>query len=324
MTRFLQWWVALLLAGAALPATLRADWVVADYDNRTDWVNYDFVGWVRVEYALKAKVYSRGNAAVLLTVVERLAGNATAPSLALEFTAPNPNPKGDGSDPPETRNWEADIPGHGQFLVFLTRLPNGGFWCDDLRAFPIVDGVIAGLPKAYQAVLGEDVAPVARDFFIRARGTVPALRAKVGRPDFNPPLIESGKPAVTPREGFAEVQTALRAGNARELDRLILSLDNSAPRGLRAHLLEQKDRLVAGTVRWQAVLDDKAIVQVAAPGETDGLSGTFYLVRRGVRWQVLNTLPDSPGGRQRVTDLLTENQFTVLNALLAREFPQAQ
>lgn len=321
MKRFRSLAAAVLLAvSATAPVTLRADWVVVDYDMQTDWVNYDFVGWVRVEQALTADRYGRGNAAVQLTVVEKLIGDGNPRALALEYTAPiKPTHGVAAPDLPPTRNWGNDIASHAEHFVFLQRLPNGGYWCDDLRVFPIVDGTISGLPKTYEAVLGEGVTPNAREFFNRARGTVPALRARVGRPGFMPPLIEQGRPAATPGESLQPVLAAVRENKVRDLDRSIHSVDGSSPKTFRKWLLDQREQFTAPEVRWQAVLDDKAVVQLAppAPGQP---GATFYLLRRGPRWSLLNTQPDNEAGARAVAAFVTE-QYAVLNALLIRDNP---
>jgi hypothetical protein len=202
-------------------------------------------------------------------------------------------------------------------LVFLTRLGNGAYWCEEQRDFPVRDGTILGLPGAYGALGNRESAPKAHDLIARARTTLPALRVRTGRPDLMPPLVEKGRPVETPQQGFARIRTALQGGDARELDRCIHSPDGSAPKGMQALLRQERDHLVAWPVQWQAVLEDKAVVVLGPPGQP---ATTLFLMRRGSRWLLLNTQPDTEPGRLQLNLLLTESQFAILTVVLEREY----
>ena len=43
-------------------------------------------------------------------------------------------------------------------------------------------------------------------------------------------------------------------------------------------------------------------------------------MRRGPRWLLLNTLPDTEAGRLQLNLLLTESQFAILSVVLEREY----
>jgi len=307
-------WLVLLALGLALPpARVNADLVVVEYDGQTDWVRHDFVGWVRVEQPAKPAKYAKGTAAVTLKVIEKLAGDETASTLTLEYVAATAKPDGEGSG----HRWNEDLAAHGEYFVFLNRLGNGAYWCDEQREFQVRDGSILGLPGAYAALTGGETAPQVSELIARARVSLPALRVRTGRPGFIPPLVEKGKPVETPQQGFERIRTALQGGNPSELDRCIHSPDGSAPKGLRALLLQEREHLVAWPVQWQTILGDKAVVVLGPPGQP---ATTLYLMRRGPRWLLLNTQPDTEAGRLQLNLLLTQSQFAILTVVLEREF----
>jgi hypothetical protein len=307
-------WLGLLTLGIMLPIRLPATFVVTDYDGQTDWVRHDFVGWVRVEQSVKPAKFAKGTAAVTLKVIEKLTGDETSPTLTLEYPVrPAPDELVLGSK----HHWNEDLPEHREYLVFLERLPNGAYWCGDQREFPVRGGLIVGLPGAYGTLVGGDTSPRVTELISRARAMLPALRVRTGRPGFAPPLVEKGKPVETPQQGYERIRAVLQTGDQRELGRLIHSPDGAPPKGLQALLHQEREKLLAWPVRWQAVLEDKAVVILGPPGET----GTpLYLVRRGPRWHLLNTSPDTELGRQQLTLLLTESQFAILTAMLEREY----
>ncbi|HWA25089.1 MAG TPA: hypothetical protein VG734_05390 [Lacunisphaera sp.] len=305
----------LLVAGlAGLPAARASDWAVIEFDGRADWVRYDFVGWVRVEQPVKPAKFAKGTAAVTVKVIEKLSGDEAAPVLTLEYEAA---PKKGGEDPVARHRWNEDLPEHREYFVFLNRLGNGSYWCDEQREFQVRDGRILGLPEAYTVLVGGDTKPGARDLMARVRMASPAFKVRTGRPVFAPPLLEKGRPLETPQQAFERVRIALQAGDARELDRLIHSPDGSEPKAFRAVLLQERQRIGAWPVRWQAVLEDKAVAIIGQPGET---GAPLYFTRQGPRWRLLNTSPDTEVGRQQVNLLMTESQFAVLTAMLEREF----
>lgn len=311
-------WLAFLAAGLALlPARMNADFEVVEYDGQTDWVRHDFVGWVRVEQSVKPAKYAQGTAAVTLKVIEKLAGEEAGPTLTLEYEAATAKPNGEGSEPASKHLWNEDLPEHREYFVFLDRLGNGAYWCGEQREFPVRDGTIFGLPGAYGVLGGGEATPRVHELIAKARTTLPALQVRSGRPDFRPPLVEKGHPSETPQQSFERIRAALQAGDSRELDRSIHSPDGSAPKGLRALLLQERDHLVAWPVQWQAVLEDKAVVVLGPPGQP---ATTLYLMRRGPRWLLLNTLPDTEAGRLQLNLLLTESQFAILTVVLEREY----
>lgn len=306
--------VALVLAGG-----LRADWVVVDYDVQTDWVRHDFVGWVRVEQPLKAAAYARGTAAVSLTVIEQLAGEKAGPVLALEYQAFNPPKPGEDPELEERHYWDHDLPEHREFFVFLERLPNGGYWCGRAREFLVRDGIIRGLPEAYLAVVGGNPAPSAREFIAQARTSLPALRARVGRPEFSSALMDKGRPVETPQQGFEKIRPLLRAANAGELDRAIFTPGGGGAKEWRALLRQNGAPIADWPVQWQGFLEDKAVVFLNAAGRPDSEGTTFFLIRRSSRWQLINVQPDTEVARQQVALLLAEPQFSILQALFVRD-----
>jgi hypothetical protein len=314
---FMRACIIALVAGLALAPVARCDdWVVTEYDGRTDWLRYDFVGWVRVEQPAKPASLARGTAAVTLRVLGKLSGDDPAEVLTLEYAARVPIKEGDEPPLAGKHYWNEDVPEHREYFVFLNRLGNGAYWCDDQREFAVRDGRIQNLPEAYTSLVGGEATPPAGDLIARARMSLPAFRVRIGRPNFAPPLMEKGKPVETPQQGYERVRAALVAGDTRELDRLIHTPGGS-PKEMRAVLLQEKEKLAAWPVRWQAVLDDKGVVILAPPGER----GTaLYLIRRGARWHLLNTSPDTEAGRQQVSLLMTESQFAFLTPLLEREF----
>jgi len=307
--------VFLALALTLAPAGMSADWEVVEYDGQTDWVRHDFVGWVRVEQPVKPAKYARGTAAVTLKVIEKLAGDETGPTLTLEYEAAIANKRGE--EQAGKHQWHEDLAAHGEYFVFLERLGNGVYWCREQRDFPVRDGRILGLPEAYGVVVNGETAPQVHELIARARLMLPALRVRTGRPGFAPPLVEKGKPVETPQQGFERIRTALQGGNPSELDRCIHSPDGSAPKGLRALLLQEREHLAAWPVQWQAVLEDKAVVVLGPPGQP---AATLFLMRRGSRWLLLNTQPDTEAGRLQLNLLLTKSQFAVLTMVLEREY----
>ena len=311
------WFALLAVAFALLPARMPASWLVVEYDGQTDWVRHDFVGWVRVEKAVKPAKYAKGTAAVTLKVIEKLAGEETAPTFTLEYEAATAGEKGEEIVLAGKHLWNEDLPEHREYFVFLERLGNGAYWCEEQRDFPVRDGTILGLPGAYSALVGGESAPRVHALIARARTTLPALRVRTGRPDFLPPLVEKGRPAETPGQGYEKIRTALQGGDARELERCIHSPDGSAPKGLRALLQQEREHLLAWPVQWLAVLEDKAVVVLGPPGQP---AMTLFLMRRGPRWLLLNTLPDTEAGRLQLNLLLTQSQFAILTAALEREY----
>ena len=311
-------WIVLLAVGLALqPALLNANWEVVEYDGQTDWVRHDFVGWVRVERAVKPAKYSRGTAAVTLKVIEKLTGEEAAPTLTLEYEVAIVNKNSEEQAQAGKHYWNEDLAEHREYFVFLDRLANGAYWCAEQQDFPVREGVILNLPGAYGVLASSSVAPQVHELIARARTTLPALQVRTGRPGFVPPLMEKGRPAETPQQGFERIRSALQVGDPRELDRCIHSPDGSAPQGLRALLQQEREHLVAWPVQWQAVLEDKAVVVLGPPGQP---ATTLYLMRRGSRWLLLNTLPDTEAGRLQLNLLLTESQFAILAVVLEREY----
>ena len=308
------WFALLAVAFALLPARMSAGWEVVEYDGQTDWVRHDFIGWVRVEQAAKPAKLVKGKAAVTLKVIEQLAGEETATTLTLEYGAATAPPAGEESG---LHRWNEDLPEHREYFVFLDRLANGAYWCGEQQEFLVRDGTLPGLPGAYSALVSGDSAPRVHALIARARTTLPALRVRTGRPDFLPPLVEKGRPAETPGQGYEKIRAALQAGDARELDRCIHSPDGSAPKGLRALLQQEREHLLAWPVQWQAVLEDKAVVILGPPGQP---AMTLFLMRRGPRWLLLNTQPDTEPGRLQLNLLLTQSQFAILTVALEREY----
>lgn len=317
MKRIRQGLVILIWGLTLFTGRLGANWEVVEYDGRTDWVRHDFVGWVRVEQPVKPAKLGRGTAAISLKVIEKLVGAESTDTLTLEYDAPLPGKKGEEQFPAGKHFWNEDLAEHREYFVFLHRLPNGTYWCEPQREFPVRDGRIYDLPQAY-AVLGNgETEPRVHDLIGRAWTTLPALRVRIGRPALGAPLLEKGRPSETPQQGFERIRTALQTGEGRELDRLIHSPDGSAPTGLRTLLLQERSQLAAWPVQWQAVLEDKAVVVLGPPGQP---GATLYLMRRGPRWLLLNTQPDTETGRLQLTLLLTESQFAILTVVLEREY----
>jgi len=319
MSSFRRLLAALAVALALLSGGLHADWVVVDYDVQTDWVRHDFVGWVRVEQPAKPAANGRGTAAVTLTVIEQLAGEKAGPVLTLEYEAYTPPQPGDEAELEPKHYWDHDLPEHREFFVFLERLPNGSFWCGSAREFLVRDGLIRGFPESYLAVVGGNPAPPARDFITRARTTLPALRARVGRPEFSPVLMEKGRPVETPLQGFEKIRPLLRAPNAGDLDRAIFTPGGSGAKEMRTLLRQNGAPIADWPVQWQGVLEDKAIVFLNVAGRPDAEGNALFLVRRGSRWQLLNVQPDAEVSRQQVALLLGEPQFSILQALFVRD-----
>jgi hypothetical protein len=315
MTRFRPGVVFLALTLALAPARMSADWEVVEYDGQKDWVRHDFVGWVRVEQPAKPAKYARGTAAVTLKVIEKLAGDETGPTFTLEYEAATA--KKGGEEPAGKHQWHEDLAAHGEYFVFLERLGPGVYWCGEQRAFPIRNGRIFALPGAYGVLVNGETSPQVHELFDRARLMLPAFRVRTGRPGFAPPLVEKGKPVETPQQGYERIRAVLQGGNQGELDRLIHSPDGAPPKGLRALLQQEREHLASWPVQWQAVLEDKAVVVLGPPGQP---ASTLYLMRRGARWLLLNTLPETEIGRDQVNQLLTESQFAILTAALEREY----
>jgi hypothetical protein len=310
-------WLVLLAIGLALPAGRAAGLEVVEYDGQTDWVRHDFVGWVRVEKPVKPAKFSKGTAAVTLKVMEKLAGEEAAPLLTLEYEPVTAKPGGDEADLAGKHPWNEDLPEHREYFVFLDRLGNGAYWCAEQRDFPVVDGCIIGLPGAYGVLGGGEATPRVHELIARARTTLPALKVRTGHPDLVPPLSEKGRQMETPLQSFERIRAALQGGNPQDLDRSIHSPDGSAPKGLRALLQQEREHLLSWPVQWQAVLEDKAMVVLGPPGQP-GI--TLYLMRRGARWLLLNTSPDTEAGRLQLNLLLTESQFAILTEVLEREY----
>jgi hypothetical protein len=310
----------LVVLALLLPAGLRADWTVVDYDMRTDWVAFDFVGWVRVEQTAKLPTPAKGVAAVQLRVIEKLVGSESGPMLTLEYNTTPPDKNGEGLTPAGAHSWNDDIERHAEYLVFLNRQGNGNYRCDELRAFAIVDGKISGLPKAYEVVLGEGVTPGVQEFVARARMAIPALQVRVGRPLLEPAPSGNARRPEMPKDGFDQINQALAAGRSREADQMIYSPDGSSPKNLRA-LLARSAGSPGWEVRWQAVLGDKAVVLVVPAGSPAQSGAVIQMIRRTGRWHLLNSLTDSPAGRARINELLAGDQFVILHALFAHEHP---
>ncbi len=305
----------LIMALALAPARMMADWEVVEYDGQTDWVRHNFVGVVRVEQLAKPAKYAKGTAAVTLKVIEQLAGDEIGPTFTLEYEAVPANKRGE--EPTGKHPWHEDVKEHREYFVFLERLGPGVYWCGEQRAFPVRDGRIFDLPGAYGVVVNGETSPQVHELIDRARLLLPALRVRTGRPGFAPPLVEKGKPVETPQQGYERIRTALQGGNQGELDRLIFSPDGAPPQGLRALLLQERERLTVWPVQWQAVLNDKAVVVLGPPGQP---AFTLYLLRRGSRWLLLNTMPETEVGGEQVNQLLTASQFAILTAALEREY----
>jgi hypothetical protein len=311
-------WLILLAVALALPAGRGEDWVVVEYDGQTDWAKFDFVGWVRVEQPAKPARFAKGTAALTLRVLEKLAGEETAPTLTLEYEGPVAAKKGAPPPAADKHRWNEDLAEHREYFVFLDRLPNGAYWCGDQREFLVRDGRILGLPGAY-AVLGNgDDKPNVRELIARAQASLLALRVRTGRPEFKTPLKDKGgRPVESPLQGFEKFRATLQAGDPRELERSIQSPDGSAPKGLVALLRQEKDKIVAWPVQWQAALEDKAAVVLGPTGQP---MMTLYLVRRNARWMILNTMPDTEIGRTQLGLLLEERPFAILTAAAEREY----
>ena len=311
-------WFVFLAVGLVLrPAMMNASWEVVEYDGQTDWVRHDFVGWVRVEQPVKPAKFAQGTAAVTLKVIEKLAGEEEAPTLTLEYEAAIVNKNNEEQALAGKHYWNEDLPEHREYLVFLDRLGNGAYWCGEQRDFLVRDGSILGLPGAYGVLGNREAAPRVHELIARARTTLPALQVRTGRPGFVPPLMEKGRLAETPQQGFEQIRSALRGGDARELDRSIHSPGDPAAKGLRALLQQEREHLATWPVQWQAILEDKAVMILGPPGQP---ATTLYLLRRGSRWLLLNTTPDTEAGRLQLTLLLTESQFAILTVVLEREY----
>jgi hypothetical protein len=253
---------------------------------------------------------------VLLKVIEKLAGSERGPMLTLEYNTAVLEKNGEG--PAGGQAWKEAIGRHAEYLVFLTRQENGSYRCDELRAFAIVDGNISGLPKAYEVVLGEGVTPGVQEFVTRARMVIPALQVRMGRPLLEPVPAGGARRPEMPKDGFDQISRALTAGRAREADQMIYSPDGSSPKNLRALLAQHP---AGWEVRWQAVLGDKAVVLVVPAGSPDQSGAVVQMVRRAGRWHLLNSLPESPAGRERINEFLAGGPFVILHALFAREHP---
>jgi hypothetical protein len=317
MKRVRPWFVFLALATVLWPARMNAGWEIVEYDGQTDWVRHDFVGWVRVEQAVKPAKAAKGIAVVALKVIEKLAGEETAPTLTLEYEAATVSKPGDEPGPAGKHDWHEDLPEHREYFVFLDRLANGAYRCGEQRDFPVRDGAILDLPGAYAALGNRETAPKVHELIARARTSLPALRVRSGRPDLGPPLVEKGRPVETPQQGFERIRAALQGGNPQELERSIHSPDGSAPKGMKALLQQEREHLVAWPVQWQAVLEDKAVVVLGPPGQP---AMTLFLMRRGPHWLLLNTQPDTEAGRLQLNLLLTQSQFAILTVVVEREY----
>lgn len=316
ITQAIRW---LLSAGMLIPGLLQA-FVVYNYDARTDWIRFDFVGWVRVEQVVEQAKLVKGNAALQLRVIEQVAGADSAPVITLEYEAALPDKDGQVLTLADSFYWNLQAPPGSEFLVFLSKLENGTYWCDNGDLHDVKDGKVR-LPSEYEKTLGLGLRPSMRDLIAKVRASVPGIRARVGHPLFDPPLTVGPQQVETPKDSFERIISVVRENRLKEADGMLYPTDkDSSPKYFRGLDAEFREEFVQAKVIWQAVIDDQASVVVAfeLPKSQDRFYRIYSMLRQGKHWLLLNPAADAEEA-QKLAKVWKDDYRMTFETLLERD-----